>query len=92
MLCGSRELSAGDGPSSCCTSVVRALSLTRLAFRAGNDDDDTILAAADVVLSAFDSTMWLISGPDEVIDRFFATFEDVTEIPPGRGARPPLRA
>lgn len=54
-----------------------------------HDTDHQILRRADLVVAAFDSSFWLISGPEAVLDGIVAAFRDVDEVD---AASTPLRA
>jgi hypothetical protein len=44
------------------------------------DPDLVILEQADVVLAAFDSSFWLISAPDLILERVAARFIEITAL------------
>jgi hypothetical protein len=48
-------------------------------FPARTASDGVIMRQADITVAAFDSSFWLVSGPDAVLDRIQAQFERVTE-------------
>jgi hypothetical protein len=47
-----------------------------------SDNDLTILRKADMLVAAFDSTFWLVSASDDVLDRYPTRFRQVTEEDP----------
>jgi hypothetical protein len=65
---------------------VACVDTARLPQR--QDPDATILAQAEMVVAAFDSTWWLISAPEHVLQRVGSCFPEMTE----HDASAPLRA
>jgi hypothetical protein len=49
---------------------------------AREESDSTIMDKADIVLAAFDSTFWLVSAADTIIERVMTRFGVVTEKDP----------
>jgi hypothetical protein len=47
-----------------------------------SDNDLTVLEKADMLVAAFDSSFWLVSAPDDVLDRYSKRFRQVTEEDP----------
>lgn len=58
--------------------------LPRLRLPRLNEDDEVLLAGADLLVSAFDGTMWFVGGSVEVIGRIEETFSNVTEMDPAK--------
>jgi hypothetical protein len=52
---------------------------TAAEFPGRTDPDAVILERAVMTVAAVDSSFWLVSGPEEVLDRLSARFERVTE-------------
>jgi hypothetical protein len=48
-------------------------------FPSRTASDDVIIERAAIAVAAFDSSFWLVSGPDEVLDRVHTQFERVRE-------------
>ena len=50
-------------------------------FPRRQDDDAAILKAATITVAAFDSTFWLVSGPERVVARIRRVFDQVADVP-----------
>jgi hypothetical protein len=48
-------------------------------FPSRSASDDEIIEHAHITVAAFDSTFWLVSAPEAVLDRIHAQFERVSE-------------
>jgi hypothetical protein len=53
-------------------------------FPSRAESDEVVLARAEVVLAAVDSSFWIVSASAGVLDRFRARFEKVTDEDPSR--------
>ena len=51
-------------------------------FPSRADTDSVIVERAGIALAAFDSSFWLVSGPNELLDRLRARFRRVAEVAP----------
>jgi hypothetical protein len=53
-------------------------------FPSRADPDEVVLARAEIVLAAVDSSFWIVSASAGVLDRFRARFEEVIDEDPSR--------
>jgi hypothetical protein len=51
-------------------------------FPSRADSDAVIIERAQIVLAAFDSSYWLVNGPDPMLDRLLAGFDRAAEMAP----------
>jgi hypothetical protein len=49
-----------------------------------HDSDAVVMERAVITLAAFDGSFWLVSGPNEMLDRLSAQFQSVAEVAPWR--------
>jgi hypothetical protein len=51
-------------------------------FPSRDQSDAALIAEAEVMVAAVDSSFWLVSGPSKMLDRIRARFADVADVDP----------